>query len=233
MNKKNKFLQLYIEYFVEWSKGLSNIGLWHGKMGAAIYLLHLSRITQNEEYEKESSKLIDAVYDQISLNLPYTFDNGLLGIGCGFEYIINNGFIDTDSNEILSEMDFLVMNLIDSRTINNLNLDKGICGIGYYLYCRLKKRMNDNETITILKLKEYLIYMLDWLEDMILKTTDQQNCNDSYFLLTRLYNLDVLSYKIEKLISICLHKLVDSNRPITDNYELLGIPSLKILKPWI
>lgn len=233
MNIKNKFLQLYIENFVEQSKSSSNIGLWHGKMGAAIYLLHLSRITQNEEYTKESLKLIDAVYNQISLNLPYTFDNGLLGIGCGFEYIINNGFVDTDSNEILSELDFWVMNLIDSRTINNLNLDKGICGIGYYLYCRLKKRMNDNDTIIILKLKEYLIYMLDWLEDMILKTTDQQNYNDSYFLLTRLYNLDVLNSKIEKLISICLHKLVDSYCPITDNYELLGIPSLKILKPWI
>lgn len=55
MNKKNKFLQLYVENFVEQSKSLSNIGLWHGKMGAAIYLQHLSRITQNEEYAIESS----------------------------------------------------------------------------------------------------------------------------------------------------------------------------------
>ena len=115
-----------------WENGCCNLF-------AAFVTHHPKRRIRNRILE-----LIDAVYDQVSLNLPYTFDNGLLGIGCGFEYIINNGFIETDSNEILSELDFWVMNLIDSRTINNLNLDKGICGIGYYLYCRLKKRMNDN-----------------------------------------------------------------------------------------
>lgn len=234
MDKEYTFLKGYTERLIEKGRYFPDMGLWDGKMGIAIYLLHLSRITQNEKYENEAVELIDSVYEQISLEKPFCFDNGLLGIGCGFEYIIHHGFVDADRDEILSETDLLARDIIDSRPIDNLGLGKGVCGIGYYLYHRLKnRRQDDDDSTVVLKLKEYLIYLIDWVEDLLLKTTDKKDCNDAYFLLTRLHNINVFNHKVEKLLALCSRKIIDFNCPITDNYELLGIDSLKMLKPWI
>lgn len=227
------FLKGYTERLIEKGKCLPGIGLWDGKMGIAIYLFHLARITQNEKYKDEASELIDAVYEELSLDIPLTFDNGLLGVGCGFDYIISQGFVDADSDEILSEIDLLVRNIIDARLIGSLSFDKGVCGVGYYLYYRLKKRPDDDDSMVVLKLKEYLIYLIDWVEDLLPTTTDKQEYNDAYFLLARLHKLNVFNHKVEKLLAICSRKIIDFNCPITDNYELLGIDSLKILKPWM
>lgn len=233
MDWQYAFLKDYTERLIEKGKSFTDIGLWNGKMGIAIFLLHVSRITQDEKYENEASELIDAVYKQLSLDLPFTFDKGLLGIGCGFEYIINQRFVNADSDEILSEIDLWVRNIIDFRLSNNLSLSEGVCGVGYYLYCRLKNREHENENMVVLKLKEYLIYLLDWMEELISKINIYQEFIDSYFLLVRFYELNVFNYKVEKLMEICLRGMADLNFPITDNYELLGIASLKALKPWI
>lgn len=233
MDKEYAFLKDYTEKLIEKGKCFPNIGLWDGKMGIAIYLLHVSRIMQNEKYTNEASDLIDAVYEKLSLDLPHTFDNGLIGVGCGLEYIISKGFVDAVSDEILFEIDLLIRNIIDSRPIDYLGFDKGVCGVGYYLYHRLKNRRDEDESIVVLKLKEYLIYLIDWMEESVLKTTDKQEYNDAYFLLTRLHRLNVFNYKVDKLSAMCLRKMIDFNCKITDNYELLGIPSLKALKPWM
>ena len=233
MDEKYTFLKRHTDTLIEKGKCLPNIGLWDGKMGIAIYLLHVSRITQNKKYENEASELIDAVYEQLSLNLPLNFDNGLLGVGCGFEYIISKGFVDADGDEILSEIDLLIRDIIDSRPIDNLGFDKDVCGVGYYLYHRLKNRRDDDESMVIFKLKEYLIYLIDWIEELIQKTMDKQEYNDGYFLLARLHRLNVFNHEVDKLAAMCLCKMIDFNCKITDNYDLLGIPSLKVLKPWI
>lgn len=233
MEEKYIFLKGYTDRLIEKGKYLSDIGLWNGIMGIAIYLLHVSRLTQNKKYENEASELIDAVYEQISFEKPFFFDSGLLGIGCGFEYIINNGFVDADRDEILSEFDLLVRSIIDSRPIEDLDLKSGVCGIGYYLYCRLINRKEDDNSMVTLKLKEYLIYLIDWVEYLLLKITNKKAYNDAYFLLARLHKLNVFNHKVEKLLATCSRKIIDFNCPITDNYELLGIDSLKMLKPWI
>lgn len=233
MDKEHAFLKGYTGRLIEKGKCLPDIGLWNGKMGISIYLLHLARITQDEKYENEAFELIDTVYEIISLENPFFFESGLIGVGCGFEHIIHNGFVDAGRDEIVSEIDLVAMNIIDSRPIGSLSLGKGVCGIGYYLYHRLKNRKDGDGRMVVLKLKEYLIYLIDWMEELILKTMDKQEYNDAYFLLARLHKLNVFNHKIEKLSAKCLCKMIDSNCRITDNYELLGIPPLKALKPWM
>lgn len=233
MDKDYTFLKDYTTRLVEKGKRSSNPGLWNGKMGIAIYLLHFSRVTQVKRYEKDASELIETLYELISPNLPFAFDNGLLGIGCGFEYIISKGFVDADSDEILSEIDLLARNIIDSRSIDNLSFSRGVCEIGFYLYHRLKNRIMEDDNMTVLKLKEYLIYLIDWIEDLLAKTTDNNDCADAYFLLCRLHKLNVFNYKVDKLASFCLQKTIDSNCQMQDNYRLLGLDCLKVLEPWM
>lgn len=231
--EKYAFLESYTDRLIEQGRCFPNIGLWDGKMGIAISLLHVSRIVQNEKYENEALELIDAINEQINYHTPFYFDTGLLGIGCGFEYIISLGFVEADSDEILSEIDIVARNIIDSRPIDNLSFEKGVCGLGYYVYHRLKNRTNDDDKMFVLKLKEYLIYLVDWMEDLILKTSDKKHYNDAYFLLCRLHKLNVCNHKVEKLAGLCLRKIIDFNCQIADNYEQLGVSSLKFLKPWM
>lgn len=233
MEEQLIFIEGYTNRLVERGKCLQTIGLWNGKMGVAIYLLHFTRITKNRIYENEAYELIDAVYKQIPFEKSVCFDNGLLGIGCGLQYLINNRFVEADSDEVLLELDDIAKNIIDIRSLDIINLEKGICGVGYYLYQRLKNRVNENDNMTVLKLKEYLIYLIDWIEDLVLQTSDKQDYNDVYFLLCRLNKLNIFDYKVKRLLALSSRKIIDFNCRITDNYELLGIPSLKVLKPWM
>jgi len=233
MWSRNLFLNDYKDRLIEKAKYNDELGLWNGKMGIAISLLHLSRITKNNDLENVANELLNAVFKNLSYQMPFTFADGLLGIGCGFEYIIRKGFVEGDSDEILSEIDQIANNIINSRSIKSLDIEKGLCGVGYYLYYRLEKKSNNDESFITLNLKEHLIYLIDWFEELLIKTKTEQDYINSYFLLCRLQKLNVFNHKVEKLITLCLQKIVDLNCHIRDNYELLGINSLKVLKPWI
>jgi hypothetical protein len=232
MNSYN-FLQPYADFLLEKSNSVSNLGLWHGKTGIAITLLHLSKITNEKKYALCANELIDDVCENISTENSFHFGDGALGIGCGIQYIINERFMKGCNDEILSEIDQVAINIINHRPINSLDIENGVYGAGFYLYHRLKNRTKTNENITILKLKEHLIYLIDWIEELLLKSEEVRNYNDAYFLLCRLQKLNVFNYKVVKLIAFCLQKNTDCNFIPQDNYELLGINSLRQLKLWI
>ncbi|MDD4010260.1 MAG: hypothetical protein PHQ67_10735 [Fermentimonas sp.] len=112
-------------------------------------------------------------------------------------------------------------------------MENGICGAGFYLYHRLKYKMENDDNILTLSLKEYLIYLIDWIDELLLKTNEKQDFNSVYFLLCRLQTLNLLNFKVEKMINYCLQKIMKFNYQFIDNYELLGINHLKALKLWI
>lgn len=228
------FLQSYGESLVKQSDSMLESGLWNGKMGAAITLFHLARITENNLYENAGFELIDTIYEDLSAEQFYSFGNGLLGIGCGIQYIINKGFVDGDSDEILSEIDRMAYGIVGQRFASDLSLHEGVCGVGYYLFCRLKNKEIRDDTRATLMGKEHLVYLIDWIEELLPISETHQAISDTYFLLSRLHTLDVINFKIEKLITVCFEKMKKTKLPnFTDNYYCLGIDSLKLLAPWI
>ena len=82
---------------------IDNIGLMHGKMGISVYFFHLARSTRNKVYEEYAGELIDEIYEEIIVNTPVNFENGLAGIGWGIEYLVQNGFIEADTDEVLED----------------------------------------------------------------------------------------------------------------------------------
>ena len=55
---------------------------------------------------------------------------------------------------------------LSSRAIGTLGIGKGICGLAYYLYYRLSRRKGE-EDIKVLRMKEHLIYLIDWIADSL------------------------------------------------------------------
>lgn len=118
-------------------KHLSGSGLLHGKMGGVLFFFSYSQYTGKEYYEDYACELLKLIQDELNDDMPINFAYGLCGIGWGIEYLIQNGLVEGNSDEILEEIDERVMAL-DPRRLCDLSLDRGLEGIILYVTARLK-----------------------------------------------------------------------------------------------
>lgn len=165
---KNKFvndeLSLIVNNLILNSSNLQNLGLYRGKMGIILFFYHYAQYSRNIIYEDFANELIDELCDELTTQLPTTFDDGLCGIGWGLEYLIQNNFVEGDSNEILREFDLKIMER-NIKRINDFSFDTGLAGIVYYVYSRLivaKSKETKVRTFDLLYLTELLNSVLEF-----------------------------------------------------------------------
>lgn len=206
-------------------------GLWNGKMGLTVLFYHYARCFGDKDVEKMAENVLDDVYGDISLDLPLYFANGLSGIGAGIEYLVQNNFLEGDTDDVLQDVDSLMGNIIYFRGLSLISIERGVCGLAYYHCMRLKGKSLQDESHPVLENRLRLIYLIDWLEDIMVSATNQ-DLYDIYILLANVRTLDVINFKVDKLLADCLAR-IDFSQKLIDNYHYLGIPYLNILKPWI
>lgn len=135
-NTKEPFLLRIGRHLLLNASFLKNLGLMHGKMGIILFFCHYARYTQNKLYEDFAGELLDEVYKEIHNHIYPGLENGLAGIGWGMEYMIQNEFMEGETNEVLEELDGRLMEQ-DIRRIADLSFQCGLGGILYYVMCRL------------------------------------------------------------------------------------------------
>lgn len=118
------------------SSFLGDLGLFHGRMGIVLFFAHYARVTQNKQYEDFAEILLDEIYEEIHWDLPINLENGLCGIGWGIEYLVQNGFMKGNTDEILADIDRKVLE-IDPLRISDLSFRRGLAGIIFYVITRL------------------------------------------------------------------------------------------------
>ena len=118
------------------SSYLSDLSLFHGKMGIALFFFELARASQNVAYEDLACNLLDEIYDEIHYDLPINLENGLCGIGWGMEYLVQHGFMEGDTDEILADIDQKVMEINPLR-MKDFSLRRGLGSIAFYVLARL------------------------------------------------------------------------------------------------
>lgn len=151
---------------------IDNPGLMHGKMGISIFFYHLARQTNNQIYEDYAGELIDEIYEEISVNTPVDFENGLAGIGWGIEYLVQYGFIEADTNEVLEEFDNRIFKWLIYNTPQDIGLLNGLLGIGAYLLKRIQNPQSNDEKISTLTNKQTLIHLIDELDQRTQDTAE-------------------------------------------------------------
>lgn len=110
--------------------------LLNGKMGIALFFFLYAESTRNSWYEEFAGELLDDVCNNLHVNLPISFMDGLCGIGWGIEFMKHRGIIEGDTDEILREVDLKVMER-DLRRISDLSFETGLEGIATYIQCRM------------------------------------------------------------------------------------------------
>lgn len=115
---------------------LDNLGVCHGKMGIVLFLYHYAQLVNNGVIMEFADELLNEVIDEMHDDLPFDFANGYSGIGWTIEYLLDNHFIEGDSNEILMDIDKKIMEW-DVRRITRNDLLYGLEGILHYIVFRL------------------------------------------------------------------------------------------------
>ena len=232
---------------------IDNIGLMHGKMGISIFFFHLAKQTRNKIYEDYAGELIDEIYEEITLNTPVDFENGLAGIGWGIEYLAQNGFIEADTDEVLDEFDKKIFKELIYNTPQEIGISKGLTGLGAYFLKRVQNSAFNEEKIPTLTNKQCLIHLIDELErrtkdisEIIsepfkITNHESQTIKNKTFditwdypvllwFLSELYNQKILNFKIEKIIQQLIEPLSDySNYPeLLSNKLLLALALTKL-----
>lgn len=113
-----------------------DIGLMEGKTGMSLFFFLYARQTGNGWYEAYAGELLDEVFNRLSNRIPVTFADGLCGVGWSIEFLKAQGFVEGDTDEILSDVDCKIMER-DPRRMNDFTLESGLEGIAVYVRSRL------------------------------------------------------------------------------------------------
>lgn len=135
-NNNGIILQQIANHLIINSSFLTDLSLYHGKIGIVLFFYNYARYTQNPIYEEFADELLDEIFNEIHDNIGIDFENGLTGIGWGILYLLEKQFITGDPNDILKEIDMKMME-INLLRVRNCSLERGIAGFCVYLSYRL------------------------------------------------------------------------------------------------
>lgn len=140
MKDRSEKLRRIANFLIVHTCFFNNIGLYHGKMGIAIFMAHYARFVDNTLYEDFCGILLDEIYKEINNWNSIDFENGILGIAWGIDYLLQNQFVLGDSFDILKEIDEKISEYNWSKVKNN-SLENGVAGVFCYLHQHLNQRI--------------------------------------------------------------------------------------------
>lgn len=133
---KQQILERIANHQILKSGSLDNLGLYNGKTGIVLFFYHYARYTKNSLYHDFADVLLDDLCNEIHELLPITFSNGISGIAWSVNYLINQKFVDGESDIILKELDEMIMKQ-DIRRIKDLSFETGLEGLYTYIKVRV------------------------------------------------------------------------------------------------
>lgn len=180
---------------------INNLGLLNGKMGIAIFFYHYARYTGNNVYETFAGELIDEIYEGINARSSIDFTDGLTGIGWGIEYLVQNGFIEADTDDVLEDIDEAVyQKILFQLTYNELQ------GCILYQLARFRARTSENNDQRMQLKKHTLLCLLGECEKLLiyrkykdLGFPNLATLNTIQFFLTEMDKAELFPSKTKKL----------------------------------
>lgn len=118
-------------------------GLFNGKMGLCLFLYEYSRFSGNETYGDIASDLLDDVIHHTGKRLSPNIDDGVAGIGCGLALMVNKSFVESDDNDLFSDIDETLLSKPRDLMYSERRRMSPVFSSGVYLSYRLKNTPDD------------------------------------------------------------------------------------------
>jgi lantibiotic biosynthesis protein len=163
MNEGNEIFYLKLNEIKDYllltdSEYISKIGLMVGSSGIALFYFYYSRYFSSSTCYDKGYEFISNLVKSINKGNNYhTLADGVAGFGWLIEHLEEQGFVNSDTNEILNELDdFAYHSMISDIQRKNFDYLHGALGTGFYFLSRLKKKR---------KIENYLVKLLEELEN--------------------------------------------------------------------
>ena len=189
------------------------LGLYDGKMGILIFFTHLARYSQKKIYDDFAGKLLDEVYSEIHTETPINFKNGLCGIGWSMEYLLQNNFLEGNSNEVLAGIDAKIMER-DPIHMNDKSFENGAASILFYILTRLFSTKRKKEDIPFMP-----SYLESWHQIAQKECVQQTDLGHFCTLFLQWINNENIKFTVNKL----LPNIILSSVPTMDD-EFVYLP---------
>jgi len=157
-------------------------GLVHGKMGIAVFFFHYAQFTNNMLFANYAIDLIGEIQEQLHVNSPADYENGLAGIGVGIDYMVRNEFLIAE-DDICKEFDSRMVRAVMYDPWQDFSLYDGLSGYGRYWISRL--RFNDSS----LQARKCILRIVEWIEERL----DEVPSNEQFEVYCFLHDLHHLS----------------------------------------
>ena len=114
----------------------SHLGLYDGKMGISLLLHYYNRFIQNNEVEEYANHLINEVFTAIAEENSFNLIPDITNIAWTICHLTEQGFIESDLNEIFEDMDSFLWPSSES-TCKFISI-QNLADIGIYILKRIK-----------------------------------------------------------------------------------------------
>ena len=124
-------------------------------MGLVLFFFHYAHFTKNVLYSDCSLDFISKLQSRIHDATPVDYKQGVTGIGSAFEYLVQIGFVNADTDNILEEFDKRIFSI---PHLHVLPLDE-LLGIGEYALWRLSGNSSQKDAILKTILPKVVCFM--------------------------------------------------------------------------
>lgn len=154
-------------------------GLYDGLMAKCLCYYISSRATGDPRHTRQAKKLLSRVQQEIPMVEELGFGDGLAGIGWAVEWLVREGFVDANTDEVLGDIDDTIYTSVVYSKTSGLSLDSGSTGKAFYFLARLEARNSKRKRYRTICLLECLVLLSDEmseaLKERLLESIRSQN----------------------------------------------------------
>lgn len=169
-------------------------GLIHGKIGISIFFFHYAQYTNNMLFADYAMDLINGTLGQLHVNSQANYGKGIAGIGVGFNYMIQNNFLDIE-DDICEDFDGRMYRAVKYDPWPDFSQYNGLTGYGRYWMTRL------NYPTSTIQARECLTYIVKLIEENLPNISVNEQI-DVYCFLYDLQEISGFDY-CTKLLEQC------------------------------
>lgn len=150
-------------------------GLVHGKMGISIFFFHYAQFSSNDLFADYAMDVISEMLDQIHVNSSADYENGIAGIGIGIDYLIQNNFLNVET-DIYEDFDDRMLRAVINDSYLNFSQYSGLIGCGRYWMIRLYNQ------VSLMLARKCLLHIIDQIEMNLTSITETEQTDVFCFL---------------------------------------------------